>query len=393
LALREVIRLVGSAHPDVEAKDVMLRLDVVVGIRSHFIKLAALQRYLRHHAPAEDASEFSFTYINTGQHYDYPLAGQFFDELDVEISVDLRAAEPDNHPREILLNSIRLLERRLEESDDGWPHAVVVFGDANATLAGALAAARLGLPVIHIEAGLRTGRLDTLEEINRRAVDHISSLHIASSEIDLRNLEREGLGETSVYCGDLVKDLVHYYAAGQLGRGAAAGSGDFVLATVHRAESLLPSVLPQILNGLGRVPRPVVLLAHPSLAACIREQDLAVPGNVVAPGPVGYRDLLATISACAYVVTDSGALQREAHFLGKRCLVLQERPFWSGLCLESANIAVNPEIDAIMSGLARIEDLVALPVTPTSDFGTVPTARAILNSISGWWRQRGMEAA
>lgn len=390
-----------SAHPDVEAPerpaasdtvDPRLRLDVVVGIRSHFIKLAALQRYLRHRAPAENAHELSLTYINTGQHYAYPLAGQHIDELGVEISVDLRVAELDSHPREILLNTIRLLERRLEDGGE-WPDAVVVFGDANATLAGALAAARLGLPVIHIEAGLRTGRLDTLEEINRRAVDHIASLHIASCALDLRNLEREGLGETSVYCGDLVKDMVHYYAAGQLGNGDAVGSGDFVLATVHRRESLLPAVLPQILNGLGQVPRPVVLLAHPSLAERIAEQDLAVPRNVVVRPPVGYRDLLTSINACAYIVTDSGALQREAHYLGKRCLVLQERPFWMGLCLECANIAAKPDRDAIMVGLARIEDLAAVPVTPTSDFGVVPTAGAILTSISRWWRQRGSEAA
>lgn len=362
----------------------MIRLAAVLGIRSHFIKAAAIQRYLT----SNPSPDLSIEYVNTGQHYDYWLADALISALGLTIDVSLKAAEFDRRPRQILLNSISLLEDYLE-SLHNCLDGVVVFGDANATLAGALAAARQGVPVIHIEAGLRTGDLRSLEEVNRRVADHVASLHIASSRADLVNLQDEGLSGSAVFCGDLVKDMVHYYLSGELQAGTSVIKPAGVLATVHRHESLDPPVLRRILAGLGAIPRTVTVLAHPRLQQELTERGLRLPPNVILLGPVRYSDLLESIAQSSYVVSDSGALQRESHYLGKRCLVIQASPFWTSLVTEGANISVPPTEEQISWGVGEMERLIEVPIRQVNDFGCFPVASAISEAILQWSSARG----
>jgi UDP-N-acetylglucosamine 2-epimerase len=328
-----------------------MRLVTVVGTRPQLIKAAALQPVLR-----RDHEDF---FIDTGQHYDDAMAGSFYDELGL--------ARPDRHlgiggggHGEQVGRMLLALEPLLTQVA---PDAVVVFGDTNSTLAGSLAAAKLGLPVAHVEAGLRSFDRGMPEELNRIVADHVASWLFAPTPAAVANLAAEGLVRGVFEVGDLMKDLaarvsseVHDPAV-LAGIGARLGlqlrPGGYLFATVHRAENRAPEALTawtKLLTAVATADRPVVLALHPGTRAALNAAGIALPDEVAVVEPQTYRTSLALQVHAAAVLTDSGGIQRESAWLGVPCLVLRTTTEWPETVGGADSSAVLVGLDAEAAG-------------------------------------------
>ncbi len=240
------------------------------------------------------------------------------------------------------------------------PDLVIVYGDTDSTLAGALAAAKLKIPVAHVEAGLRSFRRDMPEEINRIVTDHLSSRLYAPSAGAVAQLEAEGISRSTILqCGDVMYDVVLRFAD------LARSRSDVVerlgltrcgyhLVTLHRqANTDDRAVLAAILEGLGRSSVQVVFPVHPRTKRRLEEFGLELPPNVRALEPQGYLDTIRLIMEARRVATDSGGVQKEAYFLGKPCVTLREETEWTELVECGANVLVGASVDQIAEALAR----------------------------------------
>ena len=352
-----------------------MRIASIVGTRPQLIKAAALQPVLR--------ARHDEVFIDTGQHYDEAMAGSFFAELDLarpDHSLGIGGgANSDQTGRMLIALEPILTEVR--------PDAVLVYGDTNSTLAGALAAAKLRIPVAHVEAGLRSFDRRMPEEINRVVVDHLASWLFAPTPTSVANLLAEGIVDGVVEVGDLMQDLAARVSnevrdpavlAGisqRLGAasGGAGGSlvealeqGRYLFATVHRAENREPGALrawSSLLAAVARPGRPVILALHPGTRAALEAADLVLPGTVRVVEPQGYRTTLALQLHAAAVMTDSGGVQREAAWLGVPCLVLRERTEWVEAVVASAGRMVLVGLDArrAIAELGRLAGFLTAP--------------------------------
>ncbi|GAM97948.1 UDP-N-acetylglucosamine 2-epimerase [alpha proteobacterium U9-1i] len=300
------------------------RITTIVGARPQFVKAAAVSRVLRAEGVAERL-------IHTGQHHDRAMSDAFFTELEISPpALNLGIANLSHGAM-----TARMLEALEAALIADRPRAVLVYGDTNSTLAGALASAKLGIPVVHVEAGMRSGRRDVPEEINRIVVDHLSALLLTSSEHARRNLEREGLVERARHVGDVMYDVTLFAGARALevsGIVERLGlrSGGFQVLTLHRAENVDdPARLAQLLryvadNADGRR---IVFPVHPRTAERLHSSDHAL-GEVTLTEPLGYFDFHRLLAECASVLTDSGGVQKEAYFHRKPCVTLRDETEW-----------------------------------------------------------------
>lgn len=290
------------------------RLLSVIGARPEIIQAAPLAAAL-----ADSVDE---VIVHTGQHYDAPMSGSQI--------TDTRLPEPHHNlgvGSGADLDQLELSERRLGELMDAERFdAVLVRGDTNATLAGARAASARGIPLLHVEAGLRSYRQDMPEERNRVETDRLSQVLFAPTESARANLEDEGIeGEIHV-TGDVLCDML-LACRGRLP--AVDEPAPFGLATVHRNYNTDdPERLSRVLECLGTAPLKVVLPVHPRTRARIDEHSLAVPSNVELRDPVAYTTMLALERQARFVATDSGGVQREAYIWGVPCLTLREETEW-----------------------------------------------------------------
>jgi UDP-GlcNAc3NAcA epimerase len=306
-----------------------MRIVSVVGTRPQLIKAAALQPVLR-----RSHSDF---FVDTGQHYDDSMAGNFFEELGLarpDRALNVAGGGHGDQTGRMLIE----LEPLLREVA---PDAVLVYGDTNSTLAGALAAGKLGIPVAHVEAGLRSFDRAMPEELNRIVADHLSRWLFAPTPAAVTNLAREGITSGVLEVGDLMLDL----AARMSGEirdaavlrpiarriGVPLAPGGFIFATVHRAENRDPHTMELWLALLGAAAspgRPVILALHPGTRAALDAAGLSLPEGVITVEPQGYRTSLALQLHAAAVLTDSGGVQRESAWLGVPCLVLRSTTEW-----------------------------------------------------------------
>ncbi len=301
-----------------------MRICSVVGARPQFIKAAMVSRALMEAGIEE-------VLIHTGQHYDANLNRIFFEELGLpEPQVHLGVGS-GTHAEQTGLMMIRL-EAALRGMHPA-PDWVLVYGDTNSTLAGALVAAKLQLPLAHVEAGLRSFNRRMPEEINRVVTDHLAQLLFAPTPTAVENLRREGITRGVHLTGDVMQEAVRCYAAVARRRVPLTmltfhDPGGYYLATVHRAENTDDPVrLQGIFEGLGRLDLPVILPLHPRTRKCL-DSGLRVPPNVELRDPVGYLAMLTLVQHARAVLTDSGGLQKEAVWLGVPCITLREETEW-----------------------------------------------------------------
>jgi UDP-GlcNAc3NAcA epimerase len=304
-----------------------MKIVTIVGARPQFIKAASICRALQ---AAPDAQEIL---VHTGQHYDENMSDVFFNELEIP-KPDVHLGIGSGAHGQQTGRMIEAIERTLIESR---PDCVLVFGDTNSTLAGALSAAKLHIPVAHVEAGLRSFNRKMPEEINRVVADHLSATLFAPTQTAVDNLQREGIGEARVHLtGDVMYDVSLYYGAKAERESTILRKLDlkprgFVLATVHRAENTDdPARLTAIIKGLSAVAEklPVVLPLHPRTRGALDRAGLKPDSRLRLIDPVGYLDMLQLERSAAAIATDSGGVQKEAFFYETPCVTLRDETEW-----------------------------------------------------------------
>ncbi|ARS88479.1 non-hydrolyzing UDP-N-acetylglucosamine 2-epimerase [Natrarchaeobaculum aegyptiacum] len=324
-----------------------MRVCSVVGARPQFVKAAVVSRKLR------DVGEEIL--VHTGQHYDEELSDVFFDELDIPEPEYNLGVESDTHGRQTAA-MIAELEPVVEAED---PDALLLYGDTNSTLAGAIVGSKRDLLVAHVEAGLRSENRSMPEEINRILTDHAADYCFAPSEEAVANLAAEGVTDGVYLTGDVMYDAIldareRSRRQSTIVEDVGLEEGAFVLATVHRASNTDDRAnLAAIVDGLAASPRPVVFPAHPRTVASLREYGLwkRATEQLEVIEPQGYLDFVRLLDAAERVATDSGGVQKEAFFLGTRCLTLREETEWVETVECGWNRLVGPDERAIREGL------------------------------------------
>jgi UDP-N-acetylglucosamine 2-epimerase len=333
-----------------------VRIVSVVGTRPQLIKAAALVPALR--------ARHEEVLVDTGQHYDEAMAGAFFAELSLPQPDHALSVAGGSHAGQtarmlLALEPVLLAER---------PDAVLVYGDTNSTLAGALAAAKLGIPVAHVEAGLRSFDRRMPEELNRVVADHLSRWLFAPTPAAVRNLAAEGLTDGVLQVGDLMQDLASRVSR-QVSEASALAvvaallglpltPGGYAFATVHRAENRDPDAMRAWAGILAdaAATRPVVLALHPGTRVALDAAGIALDPGVHVVAPQGYRTTLTLQLHAAAVLTDSGGVQREAAWLRTPCLVLRDRTEWVEAVAESGGrlVVVGLDRDRARAELSRL---------------------------------------
>ncbi|HEY7003981.1 MAG TPA: UDP-N-acetylglucosamine 2-epimerase (non-hydrolyzing) [Gaiellaceae bacterium] len=298
-----------------------MRILSVVGNRPQFIKSAPLSLALRNRVEE--------IVLHTGQHYDHELSQIFFDELGLDPPKHRLEAGSGSHAEQ----TARMLPGIEAAIVHEQPDAVIVYGDTNSTLAGALAASKLRIPVAHVEAGLRSFDRTMPEELNRVLVDRVSSLLFAPSDTAVENLAAEGITEGAHQVGDVMLDANLRLApiARQRSQALALAGvepGGYVLTTVHREANTREPALGRIVEGLNALEEPVVFPLHPRTGAAIEEQGHLLLGHVHPRPAAGYIDFAALASQARVIVTDSGGVQKEAYWYEVPCVTLRENTEW-----------------------------------------------------------------
>ena len=320
----------------------------VVGNRPQYIKSAIVSRAVRTVARE--------VLLDTGQHYDRELAGVFFDELalprpDIELGVG-----SDSHARQTaaMLTGIAAAVEQVR------PQLVLVYGDTNSTLAGALAAAKLNVPIAHVEAGLRSFDRRMPEEVNRVLTDHLSNLLFCPTDTAVENLRHEGVVAGVVQTGDVMFDLAMATLTPEREEAVLARfdvrPGGYVLATAHRpATTDEPRCLQAVLAALGASSETVIFPAHPRTAASIARHGLTelVAANVRLSAPVGYLESLTLAKNARVVATDSGGLQKEAYFFAVPCVTMRDTSEWVETIASGWNVLVGTDREALTAALAH----------------------------------------
>ena len=319
-----------------------MKILTIIGARPQFIKAAPVSTALRNAGVEE-------ILLHTGQHFDANMSDVFFDELAIpkpDIMLDIHSG---GHGA----MTGRMLEAIEQSLTSHHPDRVLVYGDTNSTLAGALAAAKMHIPVAHIEAGLRSFNMQMPEEINRILTDRVSDILFCPTDAAMHNLRDEGIdrGDVSIIrTGDVMADTLAFFKSRATKPDGLGDIGDFILCTCHRAENTDdPNRLGEIVAALNALhdQYPVVLPLHPRTRQAIEKQGLAL--NVHILPPVGYFEMLWLLSRCGLVMTDSGGLQKEAYLMEKMCLTLRDQTEWVELVDSGVNVLAGTQNDTIIS--------------------------------------------
>jgi UDP-GlcNAc3NAcA epimerase len=301
----------------------MKKIVTIVGARPQFIKAAAISRVLR--------ERHREVLVHTGQHYDYEMSGIFFDGLDLPVpDVNLGVGSGSHGAQTGAM--LKAIEDVLLAERPDW---LLIYGDTNSTMAGALAASKLQVPVAHVEAGLRSFNRRMPEEINRVVADHLSALLVCPSDTAVKNLAAEGITRSVHQVGDVMLDVMNWARqnltsrpSGILGR-LGVTAGKYLLATVHRSENTDdPAQLRNILDAFNCAGEPIVFPVHPRARKIMGQSGLSVAPHVQLIDPVGYLDMVALTGSARLVLTDSGGLQKEACWLHVPCVTLRHETEW-----------------------------------------------------------------
>ncbi len=359
-----------------------MRLIIVVGARPNFIKVAPLM-------PALTEAGIDAELVHTGQHYDASLSDVFFADLAIPEPRWFLGVGSGTHAVQTGTAMMRLEELFASER----PDAVMVVGDVNSTLAGALAAAKLGVPCVHLEAGFRSGDMSMPEEINRLVTDQLSAMLLAPTPDALEHLAREGVDQARVhFVGNIMAESVlanvDRARAREVCLRYGLAPGGYVLATVHRPENTdAPQNLEAIVGALGEAPLPVLFPVHPRTLPRLEPAGMAAGGSLRAIDPVGYLDMLSLQCDAAAIVTDSGGVQQESCMVHTPCATVRRNTELLVTLEAGSNRLVAAEREAIAAGLAaalgssrewlvpeRWDDKVSARVVEALQSGVAPLA-------------------
>ena len=313
-----------------------MKIVTILGARPQFIKASSLSREIAKHNEIEEVI------VHTGQHFDENMSKIFFDEMEIP--------KPKYNLEINSLSHGAMTGRMLEEIEKVLvlekPDWVVVYGDTNSTLAGALAAQKMGIKVAHIEAGLRSRDMKMPEEVNRILTDQISTFLFCPTQNAIENLIHEGFGKKKVHmvnCGDIMLDSALYYTSKMKKPENFTIQEDFILATIHRQENTdnreKLSQIVKTFNELHQNGIHIVFPIHPRTRKLLKEYNLKPQFTLL--DPVGYLEMIYLLKHCSLVITDSGGLQKEAYFFNKFCITLRDTTEWVELVECGVNTLLN----------------------------------------------------
>ena len=353
----------------------------IVGARPQFIKAAVFSRYIRN-TPSCGITE---TIIHTGQHYDQGMSDVFFAELDIPQPKRNLHTGSGNHGKTTGL----MLERIEDEILERKPDIVLVYGDTNSTLAAALAASKLHIPVAHVEAGLRSFMMTMPEEQNRCLTDHLSTWLFCPTQTAVSNLEDEGISNNTsidtpsidkkrvIITGDIMYEASLYYREK---KSVHIAEKDFILITIHRAENTdNPVRLKSIVSAINNLTDyKFIFPVHPRTQKILEQQNLQFAPHVQVISPVGYFEMIAYESACLAVLTDSGGVQKEAFFFQKPCITMRDSTEWVELVNSGWNTLTGADTDKIIASIKNIQ----IPQDYPSLYGDGCCAEKIVSYLS-----------
>ncbi|GAA0714346.1 UDP-N-acetylglucosamine 2-epimerase (non-hydrolyzing) [Aquimarina litoralis] len=361
----------------------VIKIITIIGARPQFIKAATVSRVIKNF---KDVFEII---VHTGQHYDDNMSAVFFEEMDIpkpHYNLEIGSGNHGKQTGDMLIEIEKVI---LEEK----PSLVMVYGDTNSTIAGALAATKLHIPVVHIEAGLRSFNKKMPEEINRILTDHVSDILFTPTNTAVENLEKEGISGDKVYkVGDVMYDAALFYTEkaksnSKIIERLSLRDTDFVLATVHRAENTDNKIrLSRIFNELDELATKikVVLPLHPRTKQK-KEEFKIVTKNVTFIDPIGYIDMVMLQRACKMIITDSGGIQKEAFFHKKPCITLRSETEWIELVQSECNFLWTEEFNLIN----LYDKLIGKKLNLSHDFyGDGDAASLIIDRIVKNYQQR-----
>ena len=331
-----------------------MKIATIIGARPQFIKASVVSKKFRENNIHE-------ILVHTGQHFDKNMSDIFFEEMGIpkpDYNLNIHGLSHGAMTGQMLEKIEKIL---LKEK----PDYVLVYGDTNSTLAGALAAAKIHIPVIHVEAGLRSFNMNMPEEINRILTDRISTILFCPTDKAIKNINNEGFAKEAiqvVQCGDVMEDSAIYFnkiakEKTTILKQLVLETENYILATIHRAENTDdPEKLTTIFNSLDRINNEtkVILPLHPRTANKIKH--LGIKTNVIIIDPVGYLDMTVLTSNAKLILTDSGGLQKEAFFFNKYCITLREETEWVELVENGYNFLTGSDAKKINETFNNIKN-------------------------------------
>ncbi len=325
-----------------------MKLVTIVGARPQFIKAAVLSRALKKYPQLKEVI------VHTGQHYDYNMSASFFREMDIpepDYSLGINSMSHAAMTGKMLIELEKVLLREK-------PRIVIVYGDTNSTLAGALAAAKLNIPVAHIEAGMRSFDMRMPEEVNRVVTDTLSQFFFVTGEVAFKNLQMEGLDKPEnqiLKVGDIMYDAFLYYKKKALKPKMYHLPDEFILLTLHRQENLENAdELASFFQFVGTLHNeiPIVFPCHPGTR---KKLDLyGITPGIELIEPVGYFEMLYLLNQCSLVMTDSGGLQKEAFYAERYCITLRNNTEWKELVDLKVNWLTSLNTERILEALSAL---------------------------------------
>jgi UDP-GlcNAc3NAcA epimerase len=348
-----------------------MKILTIIGARPQFIKAAAVSHVLR--------QKNTEVMIHTGQHYDYLMSDVFFNELEIpkpDHNLQVGSAKHSGQTGEMLIRLEPIFEHEM-------PDFVLVYGDTNSTLAGALVAAKLQIPVAHVEAGLRSFNREMPEEINRILTDHVSELLFCPSQQGADNLKLEGITNGVHVVGDVMYDAILKYIAlaekkSEIMRSLNLEKGKYLLATVHRAANVDdPERLFDILETLSMTGETVVFPSHPRTLKAIKSAEFSLGKNIKLIEPVGYLDMLWLEKNARMTLTDSGGVQKEAYWMGVPCVTLRNETEWVETAQTGWNIVAGVDRAKILSAVRDFP----VPASRPALFGNGDASQQIVQHL------------
>jgi UDP-GlcNAc3NAcA epimerase len=325
-----------------------MKICSIIGTRPQFIKAVLISQKLQNIQGVEEVI------INTNQHFDHNMSDIFFTELEIPAPKYNLGINGKSHAQMTGLMMIELEKIFILEK----PDKVLVYGDCDTTLAAALVAAKMHIYLVHIESGLRSYDQRMPEEINRILADRLSNLLFCPTKNAVDNLKKEGISNENIcnkeskviLTGDLMIELLQLNETRILENVPRVlnhygiSSLSYVLMTIHRASNTTPTILEKIIASVGKLNQCVVWTIHPRTLKIITEHNLKLPGNIMLLEPISYLDMMALLSSCWMVITDSGGLQKEAYAWEKLCCTLRNNTEWTETLIDRRNVLLDPEI-------------------------------------------------